>query len=123
MARPHPVPPDPVTITTRGFSDIQNRGWGPRESDSMNGVGGGIRTLGHWNHNPALYQLSYTHRKGDFSYRIKRPLAVANSQTGTLPQFPDPRFHLGRHLDHVRPGTCESLSRPLARRIDPHLRP
>jgi hypothetical protein len=26
------------------------------------GVGGGIRTLGHWNHNPALYQLSYTHR-------------------------------------------------------------
>ena len=26
------------------------------------GVGGGVRTLGHWNHNPALYQLSYTHR-------------------------------------------------------------
>ena len=29
----------------------------------INGVGGGIRTLGHWNHNPALYQLSYTHRE------------------------------------------------------------
>ena len=29
------------------------------------GVGGGIRTLGHWNHNPALYQLSYTHHEGD----------------------------------------------------------
>ncbi len=27
------------------------------------GVGGGVRTLGHWNHNPALYQLSYTHRE------------------------------------------------------------
>ena len=26
------------------------------------GVGGGVRTLGHWNHNPALYQLSYTHQ-------------------------------------------------------------
>ena len=25
-------------------------------------MGGGVRTLGHWNHNPALYQLSYTHR-------------------------------------------------------------
>ena len=31
------------------------------------GVGGGIRTLGHRNHNPALYQLSYTHRKGPFN--------------------------------------------------------
>jgi hypothetical protein len=29
-------------------------------------VGGGIRTLGHWNHNPALYQLSYTHQKDVF---------------------------------------------------------
>ena len=28
-------------------------------------MGGGIRTLGHWNHNPALYQLSYTHREGN----------------------------------------------------------
>jgi hypothetical protein len=27
------------------------------------GVGGGIRTLGHRNHNPALYQLSYTHHE------------------------------------------------------------
>ena len=34
------------------------------------GVGGGIRTLGHRNHNPALYQLSYTHREGR-SYRIR----------------------------------------------------
>jgi hypothetical protein len=30
------------------------------------GVGGGVRTLGHWNHNPALYQLSYTHRREIF---------------------------------------------------------
>ena len=28
----------------------------------MLGVAGGVRTLGHWNHNPALYQLSYSHR-------------------------------------------------------------
>jgi hypothetical protein len=39
-------------------------------TDSWNGVGGGIRTLGHRNHNPALYQLSYTHREGR-SYRIR----------------------------------------------------
>ena len=26
------------------------------------GVAGGVRTLGHWNHNPALYRLSYSHR-------------------------------------------------------------
>ena len=25
-------------------------------------MGGGVRTHDHWNHNPALYQLSYTHR-------------------------------------------------------------
>ena len=36
------------------------------------GVGGGIRTLGHWNHNPALYQLSYTHRKDCISLNINR---------------------------------------------------
>ena len=28
----------------------------------FSGVGGGVRTHDHWNHNPALYQLSYTHR-------------------------------------------------------------
>jgi hypothetical protein len=27
------------------------------------GVGDGVRTRGHRNHNPALYQLSYTHRR------------------------------------------------------------
>lgn len=27
-------------------------------------MGGGVRTHDHWNHNPALYQLSYTHREG-----------------------------------------------------------
>jgi hypothetical protein len=32
------------------------------KSFAVCGVGGGIRTHGHWNHNPALYQLSYTHR-------------------------------------------------------------
>ena len=34
------------------------------EVTDFSGVGGGIRTLGHWNHNPALYQLSYTHQEG-----------------------------------------------------------
>jgi hypothetical protein len=33
-----------------------------RKSFVFIGVGGGVRTHGHWNHNPALYQLSYTHR-------------------------------------------------------------
>jgi hypothetical protein len=33
-----------------------------RKALETSGVGGGIRTLGHRNHNPALYQLSYTHR-------------------------------------------------------------
>jgi hypothetical protein len=40
------------------------------------GVGGGIRTLGHWNHNPALYQLSYTHREGRFDF-IKTAVRAA----------------------------------------------
>ncbi len=40
-------------------------------TETVDGVGGGIRTLGHWNHNPALYQLSYTHREV-LLYRIKR---------------------------------------------------
>ena len=35
-----------------------------RKSFVLYGVGGGIRTLGHRNHNPALYQLSYTHHEG-----------------------------------------------------------
>ena len=41
------------------------------------GVGGGIRTLGHWNHNPALYQLSYTHREGNQGsiFSLSRPLS------------------------------------------------
>src|SRR5579864_420317 len=36
------------------------------------GVGGGVRTLGHRNHNPALYQLSYTHRGVPSVYQIQR---------------------------------------------------
>jgi hypothetical protein len=34
----------------------------PREERCIGGVAGGVRTLGHRNHNPALYQLSYSHR-------------------------------------------------------------
>ena len=46
---------------------------GNRSFRNSNGVGGGIRTLGHRNHNPALYQLSYTHRDGTFSsYQLSR---------------------------------------------------
>src|SRR5690348_9641262 len=49
-----------------GHSRFQGRGRGKKAQpfDSI-GVGGGIRTHGHWNHNPALYQLSYTHRGGN----------------------------------------------------------
>jgi integrase len=32
------------------------------KSKRIFGVAGGVRTLGHRNHNPALYQLSYSHR-------------------------------------------------------------
>ena len=42
------------------------------------GVGGGVRTLGHWNHNPALYQLSYTHRGGE-SHSNMRTSALETS--------------------------------------------
>ena len=34
------------------------------------GVAGGVRTLGHWNHNPALYRLSYSHRINDSVSRV-----------------------------------------------------
>ena len=50
-------------ISTRGYD---------RGKVALVGVGGGIRTLGHWNHNPALYQLSYTHRGGNISvYQLR----------------------------------------------------
>ena len=44
-----------------------------RKAFGLAGVGGGIRTHGHWNHNPALYQLSYTHHaRNDFSVTMRR---------------------------------------------------
>jgi hypothetical protein len=45
------------------------------------GVGGGVRTHDHWNHNPALYQLSYTHRAGPLNF-IKE-LRVLQIRGGT----------------------------------------
>src|SRR5579871_463232 len=52
------------------------------------GVGGGIRTHGHWNHNPALYQLSYTHRGGN-----------ASSVTTPEPtRYPRPNWGIGRRF-------------------------
>ncbi len=33
------------------------------EKGSKGGVSGGARTLDHWSHSPALYQLSYAHQK------------------------------------------------------------
>jgi hypothetical protein len=43
------------------------------------GVGEGVRTLGHRNHNPALYQLSYTHRERTSSwYQGKRAACKLN---------------------------------------------
>ena len=42
------------------------------------GVAGGVRTLGHWNHNPALYRLSYSHRIIDKCImRQRRKLVIA----------------------------------------------
>jgi hypothetical protein len=46
-------------------------GAGRTEHGVLTGVGGGIRTHDHWNHNPALYQLSYTHRIGNNYQSIK----------------------------------------------------
>ena len=34
---------------------------GRLKDSEKGGVAGGVRTLDHWNHNPALYQLSYSH--------------------------------------------------------------
>ena len=32
----------------------------------------GVRTRDHWNHNPALYQLSYTHHMSYLKSRMAR---------------------------------------------------
>jgi hypothetical protein len=37
-------------------------GQNPPQVIELNGVGDGIRTRDFRNHNPTLYQLSYTHR-------------------------------------------------------------
>src|SRR5579863_4230842 len=91
---------------------------GRQQGQAKTGVGGGIRTLGHRNHNPALYQLSYTHHAGTSS-----SLTNSQPQPGLLPQLVHPPLHFGRHFDHVRPRPRESFSRPLARRVHSHLRP
>ena len=46
-------------------------------------VSNGARTRDHWNHNPVLYQLSYTHRVGaDSNFpRPQRQLAICSSQS------------------------------------------
>ena len=33
-------------------------------------MGEGVRTLGHWSHNPALYQLSYAHHAERAVYQM-----------------------------------------------------
>jgi hypothetical protein len=40
-----------------------------RRQAAVKRVGEGDRTLGHWSHNPALYQLSYAHRVDAKVYR------------------------------------------------------
>ncbi len=47
-----------MQIPNRAQIEMRNRSkW---EKD---GVSEGVRTLDHWSHNPALYQLSYTHHR------------------------------------------------------------
>ena len=57
----------PARILSRAVSSLPaNLAGAParwrRVASGRLGVGDGIRTRGHRNHNPALYQLSYTHR-------------------------------------------------------------
>ena len=35
-------------------------------------VGEGVRTLGHWSHNPALYQLSYAHQNRRIGFNLTK---------------------------------------------------
>ena len=48
-------------------------GFTPRFQYFSEGVSNGDRTRDNWNHNPALYQLSYTHHAtGEISSRAER---------------------------------------------------
>ena len=38
----------------------------------LNGVANGIRTHDNWNHNPGLYQLSYSHQRVDIALLLAR---------------------------------------------------
>jgi hypothetical protein len=45
-------------------------------SQKLNGVTEGDRTLDHRNHNPALYQLSYSHHNTTLNQRLVRPTGI-----------------------------------------------
>jgi hypothetical protein len=47
----------------------------------IQGVGEGVRTLGHWSHNPALYQLSYAHQKRASASAIARSIKIKGGMT------------------------------------------
>ena len=82
------------------------------------GVADGARTHDNWNHNPGLYQLSYSHRKTKI---LARP-------TGIEPVTPDLegrcsiRLSYGRScrfvLKHYWSGRWDSNSRPSAPKAD-----
>src|SRR5581483_5083509 len=105
-----------------------------RKSFVQYGVGGGIRTLGHWNHNPALYQLSYTHRAGPFDFirgpdtpqiRIQYPLCESLHDRVSPPPSPSPSCSGPSPLaDSVPPRNSRpriSISRPPSALPSPNL--
>ena len=66
--------------------------WGAfagKKKEGESGVADGARTHDHWNHNPGLYQLSYSHRSiadklfNTFtSYLVMTPILQTNGTPG-----------------------------------------
>ena len=76
------------------------------------GVGGGVRTHDHWNHNPALYQLSYTHREGSIQFIISTPPLFHNSSTRRFTSS-DMRISPGQGRVKPSPGHLRVASTPI----------
>src|SRR5512147_369598 len=86
--------------------------------NEISGVGGGVRTHDHWNHNPALYQLSYTHRIGNdpivsnASAPPQKPASQRLLEARLLPQLVHAALHFGIHRDHAGPWPRETFTGP-----------
>src|SRR5512139_1160874 len=74
------------TPQSPGFGPNDSGPEGPHESSSLLGVADGTRTHDNRNHNPGLYQLSYSHREPEIIARALDLAAGAGPHPNPLPK-------------------------------------